>query len=122
MTSSKSNWAYTNSNAYTATGNTDPQLVPGASFADDRGLIGLQGGCNRATADSWIVGVEGSWIASPINQDTNNNFIPFPQDPEFNYREIVTTNILSVFGITGRLGYTVSPVLACLRQGWIRHW
>lgn len=109
VTSSKSNWAYTNSNVYTATGNTDPQVVAGANFSDDRGLIGLQAGCNRAIANSWLVGVEGSWIASPMNHDTNNNFIPFPQDPEFNYREIVTTNIRSVFGITGRLGYTVSP-------------
>jgi outer membrane immunogenic protein len=117
VTSSKSNWAYTNSNAYSATGNTDPQLVPGASFSDDRGLIGLQGGCNRAIADSWIVGVEGAWIASPMNHDTNNNFIPFPQDPEFNYREIVTTNILSVFGVTGRLGFAVSPYWLVYAKG-----
>jgi hypothetical protein len=59
ITSSKSNWAYTNSNAYTATGNTDPQLVAGANFYDNRGVIGLQGGCNRAASDRWIVGVEG---------------------------------------------------------------
>jgi opacity protein-like surface antigen len=109
ITSSKSNWAYTNSNAYTATGNTDPQLVAGANFYDNRGVIGLQGGCNRAASDRWIVGVEGSWITSPMNHDTNNNFIPFPQDPEFNFREILTTNIQSAFAITGRLGYSVSP-------------
>jgi opacity protein-like surface antigen len=44
-----------------------------------------------------------------MNHDTNNNFIPFPQDPEFNFREILTTKIQSAFAITGRLGYSVSP-------------
>jgi opacity protein-like surface antigen len=109
VASSKSNWAYTNSNVYTATGNNDPQLVSGASFSDVRGLIGLQAGCNRAVSDAWVLGVEGSWVASPMNRDTNNHFLPFPQNPEFNFQEIVTTNISSAFSITGRLGFTVVP-------------
>jgi len=108
VATSGSHWGYTNSNAYTATGNTDPQLVSGANFSDNRGVIGLQGGCNRALADYWVAGIEGSWFTNPMNLDRDNNFIPFPQDPDFNYREIITTKIQSVFSITGRLGVASS--------------
>ena len=110
VASSGSHWGYTNSNPYSATGNTDPQLVPGANFSDNRGVIGMQAGCNRAIADSWVVGIEGSWFTNPMNnQNNNSNFIPFPQDPNFNYREIITTNIQSVYSITGRLGLAPTP-------------
>jgi len=109
VATSKSGWAYTNSNPYSATGNTDPQVVPGANFSDNRGIVGLQAGCNRAIADSWIIGVEGSWFTNPMNHQTNNNFIPFPQNPEFNYRETVTTNIKSIYSLTGRLGLAATP-------------
>jgi outer membrane immunogenic protein len=108
VATSKSHWAYTNSNPYSATGNTDPQIVPGANFSDNRGVIGLQAGCNRDIADSWIIGVEGSWFTNPMNQQNRSGFDPF-QDPPFNHREIVTTNIQSVYSVTGRLGLAPTP-------------
>jgi len=108
VATSGSHWGYTNSNAYSATGNTNPQVVAGANFSDNRGVIGLQGGCNRALADYVVAGIEGSWFSNPMNLDRNNNFVPFPPDPDFNYQEIITTNIRSVFSLTGRLGLAPS--------------
>lgn len=113
---SRSHWAYTNSNAFSSTGNNDPQLVQGANFSDNRGVIGLQAGCNKGFANSWVVGIEGSWFTNPMNNENyNSNFIPFPQDPNFNYREIITTQIQSVYSITGRLG--VAPTADWLLYG-----
>jgi opacity protein-like surface antigen len=103
---SGSHWAYTNSNAYSSTGNNDPQIVRGANFSDNRAVVGLQAGCNRAIADSWVAGIEGSWFTNPMNnQNPNGGFIPFPQDPNFNYQETITTKIQSVYSITGRVGF-----------------
>lgn len=107
---SKADWSYTNSNPYTANGNGAPQTVAGARFSDGNGVIGLQGGCNRAISDAWIVGLEASWITNPMRRDTSNNYYPpGAQDPAFNYQQTITTNIQSVFAITGRLGYAASP-------------
>jgi opacity protein-like surface antigen len=100
---SKSRWTYTNSNPYTAASNTDPQVVAGANFSDNRGVVGLQAGCNRAIADSWVAGIEGSWFTNPMNHQNVSGFDPFG-DPVFNYRETVTTNIQSVYSLTGRIG------------------
>jgi opacity protein-like surface antigen len=100
---SRSRWTYTNNNPYSATGNAGPQVVPGVDFSKDRGVVGLQAGCNRAIADQWVVGAEGAWFSNPMNQQKMSAFDPF-QDPPFNHREIVTTNIQSVVSLTGRLG------------------
>jgi opacity protein-like surface antigen len=111
---SGSHWAYTNSNAYSALGNNDPQVVPGANFSDNRGVVGLQAGCNKAIADSWVAGIEGSWITNPMNNQNNNGgFTPgFDQIPNFsffNYQETITTKIQSIYSLTGRLGLAPSP-------------
>jgi outer membrane immunogenic protein len=105
---STSRWTYTNSNLYSSTGNFDPQLVSGADFNDNRGVIGLQAGCNRAIADYLLVGIEGSWFSNPMNsRNDNRGFTPFPSS--FGFNEAVTTNIQSVFSLTPRLGIAVSP-------------
>jgi opacity protein-like surface antigen len=105
---STSRWAYTNSNLYSSTGNLDPQLVPGANFNNNRGVVGAQAGCNRAIADSWVVGIEGSWFSNPMNvRNDNRGFTPFPASVGFS--EAVTTNIQSVASLTGRLGVAVTP-------------
>src|ERR1700712_4431524 len=65
-------WNYTNSNAFSSTGNNDPQLVRGANFSDNRGVVGLQAGCNHAIADYVVGGIEGSWITNPMNNENNN--------------------------------------------------
>ena len=94
---------------FPSTGDTDPQIVSGANFTDNRGIIGLQAGCNRAISDSWVVGIEGSWISNPMNNQNNNRgFVPF-DDPTFHYKEMITTNIQSVLSLTPRLGIAVSP-------------
>jgi hypothetical protein len=49
---STSRWIYPRSNLYSSTFDTQPQIVSGADFNDNRGIIGLQAGCNRAIADS----------------------------------------------------------------------
>lgn len=100
---SRSRWTYTNGNPYTATSNTAPQEVAGSNFSDNRGVVGLQAGCNRAIADSWVAGIEGSWFTNPMRLQNVSSFDPFG-DPVFNYREIVTTNIQSVYSLTGRIG------------------
>jgi opacity protein-like surface antigen len=103
------NWTYTNANPYSATGNNAPQLVDGARFTNDRGVIGLQAGCNRAISDDWIAGVEASWLAGAMRKEVpNSGFIPFPQDPNFNYRQVLTTTIQSIGSLTGRIGYAPS--------------
>lgn len=101
-------WGYTNSNAYSATGNTDPQVVSGANFSDNRGVVGLQAGCNKAIADSWLVGIEGSWFSNPMNnRNDNRGFTPFP--PSFGFNEAITTDVKSVLSVTGRVGVAVTP-------------
>ena len=105
---STSRWAYTNSNPFSSTDNLDPQLVPGANFNDNRGVIGLQAGCNRAIADQWLVGIEGAGFSNPMNSRNNNSgFTPFPSN--FGFNEFVTTNIQSVLSATGRLGFAPTP-------------
>jgi opacity protein-like surface antigen len=104
---STSNWNYTNSNFYSSTGNTDPLLISGANFNDTRGIIGLQGGCNRALSDWLVGGIEGAWFSNPMNE---HNFKPgFNPDPTSSAKEVITTNIQSVMSFTGRLGAAVSP-------------
>jgi outer membrane immunogenic protein len=107
---STSRWVYPSSNAYSSTGDTDPQIVSGANFNDNRGIIGLQAGCNRAISDSWLVGIEGSWFSNPMNnQNYNRGFVPFGDVPPSHYKEIITTDIQSVLSLTGRLGVAVTP-------------
>ncbi len=104
---STSRWNYTNSNFYSSTGNTDPQLISGANFNDTRGIIGLQGGCNRALSDWLVGGIEAGWFSNPMNE---HNFRPgFNPDPTSTAKEVITTNIQSVMSLTGRLGAAVSP-------------
>jgi len=102
---STSRWKYNNSNFYDATGNTDPQQIAGTNFNDTRGIVGLQGGCNRAIGDWWVVGIEGAWFSNPMNE---HNFKPgfFPA-PTGN-SEVITTNIQSVMSVTGRIGFAPS--------------
>ena len=108
MATSTSRWTYLNNNPFSSTGNADPQLVPGAHFNDNRGIIGLQGGCDRAISDSWLVGIEGSWFSNPMNTRNNNGgFTPFP--PNFGFNEAITTNIQSVISVTPKLGLAVTP-------------
>lgn len=105
---STSRWTYLGSNPYSSTGNLDPQLVSGANFNDNRGVIGVQAGCNRAIADQWLVGIEGAWFSNPMNSRSDNRgFTPFPAN--FGFNEAVTTNIQSVLSLTGRLGVAVVP-------------
>jgi opacity protein-like surface antigen len=109
VATSTSNWVYPRSNAYSSTGDTDPQVVSGANFNDNRGIVGLQGGCNRAISDSWLVGIEASWISNPMNNQNNNRgFVPF-DDPVNHFKEIITTDIQSVASVTGRVGVAVAP-------------
>ncbi len=106
---SHARWQYTNANPYSATGNADPQTVPGANFSDTRGVFGVQGGCNLAIGDFWVASIEASWFSDPLRQENNNSgFIPIPQDPNYNYREVIGTNISSVVSLTGRLGFAPS--------------
>lgn len=108
VATSTSRWAYTNGNPYSSTGNLDPQVVPGGNFTDNRGVVGLQAGCNRDIADSWLLGIEGSWFGNPMdNRNGNRGFTPFP--PSFGFNEAITTNIQSVLSLTGRLGFAVTP-------------
>jgi opacity protein-like surface antigen len=110
---STSRWKYDNSNFYDATGNTDPQQIPGVNFNDTRGVIGLQAGCNRAIGDWWVIGIEGGWLSNPMNE---HNFKPgFLPDPNASNKEVVTTNIQSIASVTGRLG--VAPSAAWLLYG-----
>lgn len=105
---SGSHWDFTNSNPYSTTGNNDPIVIAGASFNDNRGVIGLQGGCNHAVADSWLLGVEASWFSNPMN---NHNAKPgyFPDPAAFPpEKEILTTNIQSVVSLTAKLGLAAS--------------
>lgn len=104
---SSARWDYKNSNFYNSTGNADPQLISGASFNDTRGVIGLQGGCNRAIGEWWVVGIEGAWFSNPLNE---HNFKPgyFPDPTNTTNREVVTTNIQSVMSLTGRVGVAPS--------------
>jgi opacity protein-like surface antigen len=105
---STSNWNYPNQNFYSATGNTDPQQIFNTSFNDTRGIIGLQGGCNRALSDWLVGGIEGAWFTNPMNE---HNFKPgFSPNPfSAATKEVVTTNIQSVMSVTARLGAAVSP-------------
>ncbi len=103
---SNSHWKYTNSNFYDSTGNTDPQIIPGADFDQTRGIIGLQGGCNRAIGNWWVAGIEGAWITNPMNKyQSNSGFYPAPGFPN---TEVITTNIQSIFSATGRIGFAPS--------------
>jgi outer membrane immunogenic protein len=107
VATSASRWTYTDTNLYSSADNINIQ-VPGAHFNDNRGIIGLQAGCDRAIADSWLIGIEGSWFSNPMNSRNNNSgFTPFP--PNFNLNQAITTNIQSVIGITPRLGLAVTP-------------
>jgi opacity protein-like surface antigen len=105
---STSRWAYTDANPYSATGNVGPIVVPGANFNDTRGIIGLQGGCNYAVANWWLLGFEGAWFSNPMNEHNGRpGFFPDPTvfPPE---KEVVTTNIQSVLSLTGRVGFAPS--------------
>ena len=106
---SKADWRYTNSSPYSSTGNADPQQIFDRSFSQSRGIVGGQAGCGRAISDSFIVGLEASFITNPMNKDADNRFIPFPQDPNFNYRQVINTNIQSVYSVTGRVGLAPAP-------------
>lgn len=104
---SSARWDFRNSNFYNSTGNTDPQLISGAGFNDTRGIVGLQGGCNRAIGEWWVVGIEGAWFSNPLNE---HNFKPgyFPDPTNTINREVLTTNIQSVMSLTGRVGVAPS--------------
>lgn len=109
VASSGSRWDHANSNPYSATGNTTPIVVPGADFGQTRGIIGAQVGCNTAITDDWLIGVEGSWLSNPMNHHNGKpGFFPDPTvfPPT---KEVVTTNIQSVFALTGKLGFAPSP-------------
>lgn len=106
---SKADWAYTNSNPYSATGNANPIVNPGGNFNQTRGIVGLQAGCDRAIADSLLVGIEVSGITNPMNEhNPRPGFFP---DPNAFPREtsVITTNIQSVLALTGRVGLAVAP-------------
>lgn len=107
IAASASRWNYTNNNPYSATGNAGPIVVPGADFSQTRGIIGLQGGCDTAISDHWLFGIEGSWFSNPMNRRNDPGFYPdpatFPAE-----KEAVTTNIQSVFALTGKLGFSPS--------------
>lgn len=109
VASSGSRWDHTNSNPYSATGNTTPIIMPGVDFGQTRGIIGAQVGCNTAITDDWLIGLEGSWISNPMNHHNGKpGFFPDPTvfPPT---KEVVTTNIQSVFAFTGKLGFAPSP-------------
>ena len=109
VASSGSHWDNTNSNPYSATGNNAPIVVPGLDFNQTRGIIGAQVGCNTAVTDDWLIGLEGSWVSNPLNHHNGKpGFFPDPTvfPPT---KEVVTTNIQSVFALTGKLGFAPSP-------------
>ena len=114
---SKSDWRYTNSNFYSSTGNTDPQIVPGAAFDQTRGIVGLQGGCERAIGNWWVAGIEGAWITNPMNKyQSNSGFFPAPGFPN---TEVINTNIQSIFSVTGRIGFApTTDWLVYGKGGW----
>lgn len=106
---STSDWTFTNSNPYSATGNNDPIVVPGADFDQNRGVIGIQAGCNHAIADSWLAGIEAAWFSNPMN-DHNASPGFFPDPAAFpSEKEVITTNIQSVVSLTGKLGLAATP-------------
>src|SRR5262249_38767563 len=103
---SRSSWDYTNNNPYDSSGNEGPQSLAGVVFAQQRGVVGGQVGCNYQLSPRWVVGVEGSWLSNPLNKTIEN---PNPLGATFILREAVTTNVKSIASLTGRVGAVVAP-------------
>jgi opacity protein-like surface antigen len=103
---SSSRWNYANSNFYSSTGNTDPQLISGVNFNDTRGIIGAQAGCNRALGDWLVGGIEGMWFSNPMNE--HSQLPGFEPMPLASNKTVVSTNIQSIVSLTGRLGVAPS--------------
>ena len=106
---SRAHWDYTTSNPYTAFGNVEPQKNFGADFSQERWVAGGQAGCNYQLGGRWVVGLEASGFTNPLNETKDNHFDPFFNDVNHRFNTMITTDVLSVTTVTGRLGFAVAP-------------
>jgi outer membrane immunogenic protein len=78
--------------------------LPGASFgnsSDSTFLGGVQLGYNWQFAPNWLVGIEGTWSWTDLNNDSGRTL-----DTRFGGQEVSTTaKINQIWAVTGRLGY-----------------
>jgi outer membrane immunogenic protein len=101
----KSDWTYRNINPYDAFGPAGPIIGTDNSFSMSDVIGGVQGGCNYEFANNVVVGIEGTWSGTHLDQ-TNPNvvqvFAPIAA-------QTVETTINSMYTIAGRLGYAFAP-------------
>jgi outer membrane immunogenic protein len=99
----KSDWTYRNINPYDAAGPAGPILATDNSFSMSGVIGGVQGGCNYEFSNNVVVGIEGTWSGTHLDQ-TEPNVVQFPGTSE-----TVQTTINSMYTIAGRLGYAFAP-------------
>ena len=103
--SSSRRFAIRNINPYSAPGPGGPIALPDNRFDDMSSWIaGGQVGCNYEFQNRWVVGIEGSWSGSKLNEGITN--LPMFPPP---FIQTVTTDIKSIYTVTGRLGYSFLP-------------
>ena len=105
----RSGWTYRNDNPYSSVGPGAPIPAPDNGFNDMTSWIaGGQVGCNYEFRSHLVAGIEVSGFGSDLNQTNSNSFQVFAPGSI----QTVTTNIKSLYTVTGRLGYAFSP-------GWL---
>ena len=101
----RSDWTYRNINRYDAPGPAGPIVATDNSFSMSSVIGGLQAGCNYEFASNVVLGIEGTWSVTHLDQTIPNVvqvFAPFAP-------QTVETRIDSIYTVAARLGYAFAP-------------
>jgi outer membrane immunogenic protein len=97
-------WNYTNINPYSAINPAGPIDGTTNTFEPSSWIAGAQAGCQYQFAGGFVIGIEGTWSGTDLNESKPNVVQVFAGSTQ-----TVTTDINSIFTIAGRLGYAFTP-------------
>jgi outer membrane immunogenic protein len=75
-------------------------------------IAGVQAGCNYQFASRWVIGFEGGWSGTDLNQTNNNVVQSFAGS-----LQTVRTRIDSIATATARVGYAFTPLWLLYAKG-----
>jgi outer membrane immunogenic protein len=101
----KSGIAYQNINPYSSLGPGVPFVAGTNEFTFANSIGGAQAGCNYQFSNRVVVGIEGSYFRTAIDE-TNANILQVFAPANV---QTVTTTINSIYSVAGRLGYAFYP-------------
>jgi outer membrane immunogenic protein len=103
-TQGSSTWSYRGgANLFNSLPGSDAIVSPTEEFREVKATVGGQVGCNFSYGGPWLLGLEGSALATPMDRARSNGI------RLFSGTELIRTEIRSIVSTTARIGFTPTP-------------